>query len=171
MFDKKKESFDVDKFWRDYEASIGETILAKSLGQYISGWPGLNFPLWGLAIATSGGFRFHHFPHEGWLMAISRVTTGGEAPKEKTFFIPADTIISVELLIEKRWWKKIFTPSNPTLVITCRTQLQLSSIGEESKVVIETDRSAAPVLDALKAGVNTGINEGAGLQTDNSGIG
>jgi hypothetical protein len=143
MLIKKKESFDVNKFWSDYENTIGEKVLAKSLGQYLSGWPGYSQPLWGLAIATSGGFRFHHFPHEGWITALSRITTGGEAPKEKTFNIPGDTIISAELLTEKRWWKKILSPSNPTLVIRCRIN------GEESQVVIETDRSAATILEAL----------------------
>ena len=144
MFFKKRENFDVNKFWSDYETSIGEKVLAKSLGQYQSGLAEYPQPLWGLAIATSGGFRFHHFPHEGWIMALSRITTGGEAPKEKTFFIPNDAISSVELITEKRWWKKILSPSNPLLVIHCRVN------GAESQVMIETDRSATAVLDALK---------------------
>ena len=143
MILKKKEGFDVEKFWTDYETSIGEKVLAKSLGQCLSGWPEYPMPLWGLAIATSGGFRFHHFPHEGWLTAISRATTGGEPPKEKTFFIPTDVIISAELLSEKRWWKKILSPSHPALVIRCLIN------GEERKVIIETDKSAGAVVDAL----------------------
>ena len=144
MFLRKNENFDVEKYWNDYEASIGEKVLAKSLGQYMSGWAEYVQPLWGLAIATSGGFRFHHFPHEGWLMALSRATTGGEAPKEKAFFVPRDSITSVELILEKRWWKKILTPSNPVLTVRCLIN------GEEREVVIETDRTAAEIVTALK---------------------
>ena len=151
MLLKKKESFDIEKFWKEYEESIGEKVLARSLGQYVSGLPQYTQPLWGLAIATSAGFRFHHFPHEGWLTAISRTTMGGEAPKEKTFFIPKDSINSIELVLEKRWWKKILTPSNPTLVIDCRVN------GEETKIIIETDRTAGAVVQEL--------------QTDNPGAG
>ena len=147
MLFRKKENFDVDKFWKEYEESLGEKVLAKSLGQYLSGWPEYTQPLWGLVIATSGGFRFHHFPHEGWFMAISRITTGGEAPKEKTFFIPKDAISSAELITEKHWWKKILTPSNPTLMIRCNYN------GEEIKVFIETDKSAALVADALRISI------------------
>ena len=144
MFFRKKENYNVDQFWQDYEKSIGEKVLAKSLGQYMSGLTQYPHPLWGLAIATSGGFRFHHFPHEGWLSALSRITSGGEAPKEKTFFIPGDSLDSIELMLEKRWWKKIFSPSNPILVIHCRIN------GEAARIMIETDRSAKDIVDALK---------------------
>ena len=144
MFLRKKEDFNVDKFWQDYETRINEKVLAKSLGQYLKGWAEYPQPLWGLAIATSGGFRFHHFPHEGWLTALSRISSGAEAPKEKTFFIPRDAIQSVELKAEKRWWKKLLLPSNPTLIIRCRIN------DAETEVVIETDRGAKDVADALQ---------------------
>ena len=143
MFLRKKEEFSADKFWQDYEAKINEKVLAKALGQYIRGWPEYPQALWGLAIATTGGFRFHHFPHEGWLTAISRISTGGEAPKEKTFFIPLDSIQSIELSVEKRWWKKIFSPSNPMLLVRCRIN------DEETEVVVETDRGAKDIVEAL----------------------
>ena len=159
MFLRKKESFDVENYWKDYETSIGEKVLAKSLGQYLRGWAEYAQPLWGLVIATSGGFRFHHFPHEGWLMAISRATMGGEAPKEKAFFIPNDSINSIEMILENRWWKKILTPSNPALVIRCHIN------GGEREVVIETDKSARAVAEAL------GNRNKQSLQPDNPGVG
>ena len=158
MFQKKNKSVDIEQFWKDYEESIGEKVLAKSLGQYLNGFPGQPYPLWGLAIATSGGFRFHHFPHEGWLMAISRVSTGGEAPKEKTFFIPKDSINSIELIQEKRWWKKILSPANPALAIHCRVN------GEEARIFIETDLTASAIAQELCGTTDR-------LQADNSGAG
>ena len=161
MLQRKKESVDVEKFWSDYEASIGEKVLAKSLGQYLSGWAQFPYPLWGLLIATTGGFRFHHFAHEGWFIAFARISSGGEPPKEKTFFIPNDSIISIKLITEKRWWKKILPSSNPTLVICCIIN------GEERKIVMETDRSdsAGVIVNVL------GSRTGQSLQPDNSGTG
>jgi hypothetical protein len=144
MLFRKKDNFDADKFWKDYEASIGEKVLAKSLGQYLSGWAEYTQPLWGLAIAASGSFRFHHFPHEGWITALSRITSGGEAPKEKTFAIPKESIRSVELVMEKRWWKKLLFPSNPMLILHCLIN------GTDADVIIETDKSAEAVVEALR---------------------
>jgi len=145
MLFRKKDDLDVDKFWKDYESSIGEKVLAKSLGQYLSGWAEYTQPLWGLAIATSKSFRFYHFPHEGWIMALSRVGRGGEAPKEKTFSVPRESINSAELVVEKRWWKKLFSPSNPLLIIHCRIN------GTETDIMVETDKSAEAIVEALTA--------------------
>jgi len=143
MLLRKKDDFDVDKFWKDYETSIGEKVLAKSLGQYLSGWAEYAQPMWGLAIATSGGFRFHHFPHEGWIMALSRISRGGEVPREKTFSIPRECINSAELVVEKHWLKKLFSSPNPLLIIHCRIN------GVETDVMVETDKSAEAVVEAL----------------------
>jgi hypothetical protein len=65
-----KKRNDPEKFWREYEEKTGEKVLARTLGQYVSGWDEFGDlsagPLWGLIIATSGGFRFHHFPQANW---------------------------------------------------------------------------------------------------------
>jgi hypothetical protein len=55
----------------------------------VSGWAEFAEPLWGLLIATSGGFRFHHFPHQSWLQTLS----GTAQPKEETLFIPRQAIL------------------------------------------------------------------------------
>ena len=69
----RKNEVDTEDFWRDYEEKIGEKVLVRSLGQYISGWEEFGGPrgrtLWGLIMATSGGFRFHHFPQVSWFEA------------------------------------------------------------------------------------------------------
>jgi hypothetical protein len=144
LFGKKNET-DPDHFWKEYEEKIQEKVLAKSLGRYISGWNEYQEPLWGLLIATTGGFRFHHFPHEGWLVALTRITTGGDAPKEKTIFIPKEKITSVDLRIEKRWWKKILTPSMPVL------QLRYTGLdGGDAMLIVETETKAKDVFSALE---------------------
>jgi hypothetical protein len=136
-FSKKNEK-SPDDFWREYEEKTGEKVLARSLGQYVSGWEAFDdsgwSALWGLIIATSGGFRFHHFPHMGWLEALSRLSSGAEPPKEKTIFIPKERLLSVTLQKETKWWKKIINPSPPRLVIRYR-----NDAGEEREILLETE--------------------------------
>jgi hypothetical protein len=119
----KKNQKDVEEFWREYEEQTGEKVLARGLGRYMSGWEEFDSKewtsIWGLIIATSGGFRFHHFPQTSWLNALSNLGNN-DAPKEKTFFIPKDKIISTKLIEETTWWKKIFWSTPPQLLIDYR---------------------------------------------------
>ena len=159
MFRKNEKS--PGEFWREYEAKTGEKVLAHSLGQYISGWEefdreGWN-AIWGLIIATTksaacgdtggaspGGFRFHHFPHTGWLEALSRLSSGAEPPKEKTIFIPQDRIISAQLVKETKWWKKILCPSTPKLLICYR-----GDAGTERQLLLEAEYQSDTVAEQL----------------------
>ncbi|MDR1957215.1 MAG: hypothetical protein LBQ30_10235 [Treponema sp.] len=135
---------DPAAFWRDYAAKLGEQVLAYALGQYLQGWDDFDTPLWGLLIATSGGFRFHHFPHESWLAAMSRTTLGGEAPQERCIFIPQERLITAELQEESSWWKKLFRAQSPRLVIRYRT-----AEGVERELMAETEKKAAALVQAL----------------------
>jgi hypothetical protein len=135
------------EFWTEYEKQHGEKVLAYVLGRYLSGWPEYPYPLWGLLIATDGGFRFHHFPHEGWIQALSRVTTGSKPPQEKTIFIPRDRIRSAELRLEEKWWKKIITPHPPLLVIQYHAGSQETDPAVE--LLAETDKDAKELIPHL----------------------
>jgi hypothetical protein len=112
-----------EDFWREYEEQTGEKVLARALGRYMSGWEEFDSKgwnsIWGLIISTSGGFRFHHFPQTNWLTALANFSNDN-APKEKTFFIPKEQIISAKLIEEKGWWKKIFRSAAPQLLINYR---------------------------------------------------
>ncbi|MDR2054000.1 MAG: hypothetical protein LBP80_11365 [Treponema sp.] len=152
----RNKSQDPEQFWREYGARYGETVHAYGLGRYISGWAEFQDTLWGLAIATSGGFRFHHFPHEGWIQALSRVSFGGDAPSEKTLFVPHERILGVELRIEKSWWKRLFNPSLPRILIQYRVNGAAPGEGNpegEARtgdlLVIETDQNAAEIIRRL----------------------
>jgi hypothetical protein len=129
---KKKERSSME-FWTNYEKRYGEKVLAYVLGKYLSGWPDYEYPLWGLLIATDGGFRFHHFPHEGWLQAHIRMTSGAEPPKEKHIFIPREQILSAELRLEKNWWNKIFFYHPPMLALQYRHGSTRGYCREESQ--------------------------------------
>jgi hypothetical protein len=143
LFQRKKDA-DPDEFWKEYEEKTGEKVLAKSLGRYVSGWTEYTEPLWGLLIATSGGFRFHHFPHEGWLIALTRISSGGSPPREKTIFIPKENIKGVSLRTEPRWWKRFLFPSPPVICIRYGTL-----DGGETELLAEADASVKTVVDAL----------------------
>jgi hypothetical protein len=142
LFSRKKERNPAD-FWREYGERWGETVLAYTLGQYIRGWEAYAGPFWGLLIATSGGFRVHHFPHEGWIQALSRLTSGDEPPKEKTIFIPREQILSVELRVERLWWKRLFFPRPPVLAIRYQQD------GTQAEFIAETDLGAEALVQAL----------------------
>ena len=133
----KKNDKSTEEFWREYEEKTGEKVLTRSLGKYISGWDEFDQKkwngIWGLIITTSGGFRFHNFPQNSWIDAFTQFTAK-EPPKERTIFIPQEKIVSSELIIEKKWWKKIFTPSPPYLVI-----IYLDDAGNEKKLIFENN--------------------------------
>lgn len=137
------------QFWREYEERIGEKILKYALGQYLSGSPEYKGPLWGLAIVTEGGFRFHHFPHENWIAALTRLGGGGgEAPKEKIIVIPKDRIRSYRVVREKSWWRRLLAPTSPKLVID---YVSGGADSGEAALLVEIDRDA----EALEAAMRT----------------
>ena len=140
-----KKNTNPEEFWKEYEAALGEKVLAYTLGQYLAGWAEYDPPLWGLLIATDGGFRFHHFPHEGWIQALSRLSTGGDAPTEKTIFIPRDRILSAELRREKSLLKRIFIATQPRLVLS-----YLDSADAEAEFIAEADSKAALIVEKLQ---------------------
>jgi hypothetical protein len=137
---------DPDDFWREYEEKTGEKIIARGMGQYVSGWDEFSgikgYSLWGLIIATSGGFRFHHFPQANWMSALSG--SGGEPPKEKTIFIPREKIISASLSKETKWYKKIFSYSPPRLLIR-----YIDSNGTEKNLLFYADYKSEGIAEAI----------------------
>jgi hypothetical protein len=148
----RNKSQDPQEFWQEYGARYGETVQAYGLGRYISGWAEFQDTLWGLLIATSGGFRFHHFPHEGWIQALSRISFGGEAPKEKALFIPHGRILGAELRTEKSWWKRFLNPSLPRVVIQYSGAEEDGSGGEGRAggvLVMESDQNAEEIIRRL----------------------
>jgi hypothetical protein len=142
-----QKSEDALEFWQEFETKYGEKVLSFTLGQYLSGWDGHESPLWGLLIATDGGFRFHHFPHEGWIQVLSRLSSGGKAPTEKTLFVPRDRIILAELRTEKSLLRRIFTSSQPKFILRYRDEA-----GAEEEFIAETDTKAAAIVNQYQDG-------------------
>jgi hypothetical protein len=137
-----------DVFWHEYEEKTGEKVLAHGLGRYVCGWDEFGdlsrSPLWGLIIASSGGFRFHHFPQSNWLSALVQFGSGDDPPKEKTIFIPKDKIISAVLRKETKWYRKIFFSNIPRLYISYCVET-----GMEKELLLYAEYKPEGVAEAL----------------------
>jgi len=124
-------------FWQEYEEKIGEKVLARGMGKYISGWDEFDEKkltgIWGLVINTSGGFRFNHFPQNSWIDVITR-PADRDPPKEKTIFIPKENIVSSELIKETKWWKRLVNPLPPRLVI-----IYMDDTDNKKKLIFEAE--------------------------------
>ena len=135
----RKDEKSPDAFWREYEEKTGEKVLSRGLGKYVSGWEEFDEKkwggIWGLIITTSGGFRFHHFPQNSWIDAVTRFAEK-ETVKEKTIFIPKEKIASSQFIKETWWWKKILSPSPPQLVISYTDEA-----GREGRLLFEAEYS------------------------------
>jgi hypothetical protein len=137
----KKSEKTSDAFWQEFEETHCEKVLARGLGKYVSGWEEFDSSkcggIWGLVINTSGGFRFHHFPQESWMDALTRFAAK-DSPKEKTIFIPNEKIISQEIIKEPKWWKRIFSSSPPRLVIRYYGEAE-----REARLIFEAEYNAS----------------------------
>lgn len=144
---QKNINADAAQFWKEFESTHGENVLAFSLGLYLRGCVTIENSMWGLLIATDSGFRFHHFAQESWISALSRLTSGGggKGPKEVSIFIPKEKIISVEYRVETNWFKKIFTASQPLFVLRYH-----NDEGVEYELVAETDKGSLDVVEVLQ---------------------
>ncbi|MDR0524740.1 MAG: hypothetical protein LBG90_02575 [Spirochaetaceae bacterium] len=137
---------DPKDFWQDYEKRTGEKVLAYDLGRYIRGWDALTPPLWGLLIVSSGGFRFHHFPQESWMETLSRTASGGDAPQEKTLFVPKERILGADFWVETAWWKRLLTFQAPLLTVRCLTET-----GNETLIAAETEKKASVLAEHIRS--------------------
>jgi len=134
MFLRSEEKSPGD-FWKELEEKIGEKVLERGMGKYISGWSDFNKAkqanISGLVVITSGGFRFYYFQHKSWFDAMIK-NTGTDNAKEIEIFIPNERIVSTQLVKETKWWKKVFFSSVPLLVINFTNET-----GEAKELVFE----------------------------------
>jgi hypothetical protein len=144
---QKNINADAAEFWKGFEEVHGEKVLAFSLGLYLKGCKDIENSMWGLLIATDGGFRFHHFAQESWISALSRLTAGGggKGPKEVSIFIPKEKIISSEYRVETNWFKRIFMNSQPLFILR-----YYDDAGKEYELAAETDKGCLDVVEELR---------------------
>ncbi|HOM24558.1 hypothetical protein [Treponema sp. J25] len=141
---------EIDAFWQNYARSLGEPILAHSLGCYVQGWfegqVPLRGPLWGLLMVTKGKLHFHHFPQESWLDFLNRASgTKNPSSQEIVFTLERKNILSVEYYRPQSWWARLFSSAPPYLRIVYGDET-----GKEQTLVIEVDKGAEPLVTLLR---------------------
>jgi len=133
----RKEEKKSQVFWQEYEEKTGEKVLKRGLGKYVSGWDEFDEKkwsgIWGLLITTSGGFRFHNFPQNSWVDALTKFADR-EPAKERTIFIPNEKIVSKEIIKETKWWKKILSSSTPRLIVK-----YIDDTSQEKRIVFDAE--------------------------------
>ena len=143
----RKPQQDTEIFWKEYEETIGEKVLARSLGRYLSGFEEFDAKgwtnIWGLIIASDGGLRFHNFPQNHWMDMLNRNT---KPAKEKIFMIPRDRLISAELVKEPNWFLRLFKSPSPQLIVNYRDES-----GAEKKLLMEADLIHGELLENLNS--------------------
>ena len=146
MFLKKPQE-STDTFWKEYEENIGEKVLARSLGKYITGWEEFDAKgwsnIWGLIIVTESGLRFHNFPQHHWMDMLNR---NREPSKERIFSIQRERLISAELVKEANWFLRLFKSPSPQLIVSYKDEL-----GGEKKLFMEADLMHGDLLETLNA--------------------
>ncbi len=146
-----KPNLGVESFWKEYAEKHGETVFAHSLGRYIGGWADdpdtLRTPLWGLIIATSGGFRFHHFAQDSVVSTLWRLNGGRDSSKELEIYIPKLSIINIDFYKEGSAWRRLLFATPPQLTLNYRDE-------NEAKRILRADgdHNLEAVVLALRHG-------------------
>ena len=108
---------DVEQYWRNKEAWLGEKIIAKFSCKYVGGYPDIAGPLSGLIFFSESTFCFQSFFSPGFLASIVRFGNQLKAEEEQ-FFCQAlkDLIFGFEPAA-KNLWNRLFAPPEQRFVI------------------------------------------------------
>ena len=79
---------DVEQYWRNKEAALGEKIIAKFNCKYLGGYPDIAGPLSGLIFFSESIFCFQSFFSPGFLASIFRFGDPLIAEEEQFFCQP-----------------------------------------------------------------------------------
>ena len=82
---------DVEQYWRNKEAALGEKIIAKFSCKYLGGYPDIGGPLSGLIYFSESFFCFQSFYSPGFLASIFRPREPLKTQEEQFFCQPLET--------------------------------------------------------------------------------
>ena len=113
---KEDELIDVEQYWRNKEAALGEKIIAKFNCKYLGGYPDIAGPLSGLIFFSESTFCFQSFFSPGFLASIVRFSSQLKAEEEQ-FFCQALKNLTFEFEPpDKNLWNKLFAPPEQIFV-------------------------------------------------------
>jgi len=108
---------DVEQYWRNKEAALGEKIIAKFNCKYLGGYPDIAGPLSGLIFFSESTFCFQSFFSPGFLASIVRFGNQLKAEEEQ-FFCQALKNLTFEFEPSgDNLWNKLFAPPEQIFLI------------------------------------------------------
>ena len=137
---------DPERYWAELEKELGEKILFYTLGQSHTAMASSRdvLPIWGLFYITPTRLFFRHFPKSG---KFSFFGFGASATVDnpETFALARESIVRIEIIAEKRWWKRLLSSSLPVIVIEYRM-----AEGEVEEFRFTLERKQDEFLDLLR---------------------
>jgi len=108
---------DVEQYWRNKEAALGEKIIAKSNCKYLGGFPDIAGPLSGLIFFSESVFCFQSFFSPGFLASIFRFGDPLKAEEEQFFCQPLEKVTFEFEQPNNNLWNKLFAPPEQNFAI------------------------------------------------------
>ena len=107
---KEGQLIDVEQYWRNKEAALGEKITAKFQCKYLGGYPDMPGPLSGLIFFSESFFCFQSFFSPGFLASIIRSRKPLKTEEEHLFCQPLETAAFEFEPQRNNLWEKLFAP-------------------------------------------------------------
>ena len=107
---------DVEQYWRNKEAALGEKIIAKFNCKYLGGYPDIAGPLSGLIFFGESIFCFQSFFSPGFLASIVRFGSQLKAEEEQFFCQPLEKATFEFERPNHNLWNKLFAPPEEIFV-------------------------------------------------------
>ena len=108
---------DVEQFWRNKEAALGEKITAKFQCKYLGGYLGIPGPLSGLIFFSESFFCFQSFFSPGFLASIIRSREPLRTEGERFFCEPLETATFEFEPQRNNLWNILFAPQEQIFTV------------------------------------------------------
>jgi hypothetical protein len=143
---------DVEQYWRNKEAALGEKIIAKFNGKYLGGYPNIAGPLSGLIFFSESIFCFQSFFCPGFLASLVRFNAPIKAEEEQFFCSPLENLTFEFEQSKNNLWNILFAPPEQIFLMRfAKEENQTGAAVCRFKILRHDDKSVARVLENLKA--------------------
>lgn len=136
---------DAELFWREFEKTTGERVLAKAMGQWLDP-PSQKEGMWGLLVLTDRSFHFMGQKSGNWLAGLFSLRGRADGDSVK-FSVPRDDLLSLEEP-KPGFWGRLLGPAFPRITLLWRP----SEGSGEARGVFEVDDQSG-FLGALRDAV------------------
>jgi len=170
---------DVEQYWRDKEAALGEKVIAKFNCKYVGGYPDIAGPLSGLIFFSETTFCFQSFFSPGFLDSIVRFGNRLTAREEQFFCQALKNLAFGFEPADKNLWNKLFAPpeqrfviriadeKNPAGAVTCRFKAMRHDVKLIAKTVHNLKNRGHRIIEpteSLVASLEVGVGRSADSQ-------